>query len=313
MINFRFHIISLVAVFLALALGIFLGSAVGEPTIVGNLNNRINDVEKLANARRDENDELRTQNERLRRYIDQSSTFAVANRLAGKDVVVVAERGVDNGPVKAELAMLREAGANAPAIVWVEPKFELKNSDDISRMASMLHLPVTDPASLRAQGLAALARRLTRPPTASELPDVLSRMVDEKFVSVDGLGRDQLGDLPTRRAWAVLVDGPDGEIADADVFGEEVTAFADLAVPTVAAEVGNDSTDANAPARGSAVAVVRSDPDLEGRASTVDNLDAPEGRVASVLALQQSFVNDLVGDYGYGRGAQRVVPEPPAQ
>src|SRR4051794_13363363 len=203
MINFRFHIISLVAVFLALALGIFLGSAVGEPTIVGTLNNRINDVEKLANARRDENDDLRTENERLRRYIDQSASFAVANRLAGKDVVVVAERGVDDGPVKAELAMLREAGATAPAIVWVEPKFELKDADDVSPMASMLHLPVSDPATLRAQGLAALARRLTRPPTTSETPDLLSRMVDEKFVSVDGLDKDQLGELPTRRAWAV--------------------------------------------------------------------------------------------------------------
>ena len=313
MINFRFHIISLVAVFLALALGIFLGSAVGEPTIVDTLNNRINDVEKLANSRRDENDQLRTENERLRRYIEQSASFAVANRLAGKDVVVVAERGVDDGPVKAELAMLRAAGGNAPAIVWVEPRFELKDPDDVGRMASLMHLPVSDPQTLRAQGFAALARRLTRPQAATETPDLLARMVDEKFVSVDGVDRGQLGELPTRRAWAVLVDGPDGRITDTNVFGQEVTAFADLAGPTVAAEVSNDSTDPNAPQRGSSVAVVRSDPDLEGRASTVDNLDLTEGRVASVLALQQAFVNDLVGDYGYGSGVSRAVPEQPAQ
>src|SRR3954469_17535319 len=107
MINFRFHIISLVAVFLALAVGIFLGSAVGEPTIVNNLNRTIDQVRNQSNARRQENSELRAENSRLQNFINRTSGFTVADTLTGSDVVIVAERGVDRGAVNETRDMLQ--------------------------------------------------------------------------------------------------------------------------------------------------------------------------------------------------------------
>ena len=41
MINFRFHIVSLIAVFLALALGVVMGSTVIDRAIVDGLHDRI--------------------------------------------------------------------------------------------------------------------------------------------------------------------------------------------------------------------------------------------------------------------------------
>ena len=59
MINFRFHLVSLVAVFLALAVGVVMGYGVlGQPT-VETLENRIDTVEANADARRAENDLLK--------------------------------------------------------------------------------------------------------------------------------------------------------------------------------------------------------------------------------------------------------------
>src|SRR5262245_29601978 len=123
MINFRFHIISLVAVFLALAVGIFLGSAVGEPTIVNNLNRTIDQVRDQANARRQENSQLRAENRKLQDFVNSTAGFSVADTLTGSDVVIVAERGVDRGTVNKTRDMLQLAGANAPMVVWVEPRF----------------------------------------------------------------------------------------------------------------------------------------------------------------------------------------------
>ena len=61
MINFRFHLASLVAIFLALALGVVIGAGVVDRGVVDALDNRINTVEDRANDARAENDELKSQ------------------------------------------------------------------------------------------------------------------------------------------------------------------------------------------------------------------------------------------------------------
>ncbi|MSZ30566.1 MAG: copper transporter, partial [Actinobacteria bacterium] len=52
MINFRFHVVSIVAVFLSLALGIMIGSTVVDRAIVASLRNQIERVEANADAQR---------------------------------------------------------------------------------------------------------------------------------------------------------------------------------------------------------------------------------------------------------------------
>ena len=51
MINFRFHLVSLIAVFLALGLGILVGSTVVDQGIVNRLDSEINSVRKENSAR----------------------------------------------------------------------------------------------------------------------------------------------------------------------------------------------------------------------------------------------------------------------
>ncbi len=62
MVNFRFHIVSLIAVFLALGLGILMGSTVVKGAIVDRLDREIDQVRKesdnLRNANRQTNDDL---------------------------------------------------------------------------------------------------------------------------------------------------------------------------------------------------------------------------------------------------------------
>ena len=66
MINFRFHIVSLIAIFLALALGIVIGAGVIDRGIVDTLDNRINNIEAKA-------DRIQLQNDILSAAVDRDS------------------------------------------------------------------------------------------------------------------------------------------------------------------------------------------------------------------------------------------------
>jgi copper transport outer membrane protein MctB len=325
MINFRFHIISLVAVFLALAIGIFLGSAVGEPTIVDNLNKTIDQVRTQSNERRRENSQLRDQNGDLQDFIDKTAGFTVADSLTGSDVVIVAERGVDRGTVNDTRDMLQYAGANAPMVLWLEPRFALTEQKDIDALATILESSATDRTVLRTQAFNAIARRLVQPDTTTTTrattetttapKDLLTRLDDAKFVQVDGLSTEDLSTYPTTRGSAVVVDGIGSDLDDPDVFTQAVAAFMTRGATTVAAEIGSDSTDPGAPERGETLAAIRGDSDLNKRVSTVDDLDLMQGRIATTLALRETGANPNgpIGNYGYGDGVQGPAPAPPQQ
>lgn len=100
MINFRFHLVSLIAVFLALGLGILVGSTVIDQGIVNRLDSEINSVRKENSTREATSKQLSQQNSRLQQFIDKSAAFVGDGRLDRRSVAVVAERGVDSGVVK---------------------------------------------------------------------------------------------------------------------------------------------------------------------------------------------------------------------
>ncbi|MFN8028596.1 MAG: copper transporter, partial [Acidimicrobiia bacterium] len=56
MINFRFHVVSLIAIFLALALGVVIGAGVIDRGVVNTLNDRLDSVEAKSDRIKTEND-----------------------------------------------------------------------------------------------------------------------------------------------------------------------------------------------------------------------------------------------------------------
>jgi hypothetical protein len=309
MINFRFHIISLVAVFLALALGVLFGSAVGEPAIVDTLHGQIDTARARANDLRRQNSDLRGQAKRMSEFVDSTSAFTVQNRLKNVDIVVIAERGVDDNPIDATVDLMREAGANVPAIIWLQQRWMLPEQGDVEALAEALGSSSTIADTVRVEGLNALARRVGRPVSAldADQPDVLQALVDANFITVDGADVPALASFPAHRSRALVVDGISSDIDDPVVFAACVTALKNRGVGTVAAEVGSDSPDAAAQ-RGDIVAAVRADDKLDRIVSTIDDLDLVQGRLTAVIALQQ-IAQGTAGDYGYGQGARTPVPE----
>src|SRR5690348_12774128 len=100
MINFRFHIASLIAVFLAVGLGILVGSTVVDQKIVNRLDSEIRSVRNENKARKDANKTLTAENSQQQDFVDLAAPFVVDARLDGQSVAIVAERGVDTGVLK---------------------------------------------------------------------------------------------------------------------------------------------------------------------------------------------------------------------
>src|SRR6186997_1454699 len=90
MFDFRYHVVSLAAVFLALVVGIVVGVGLSGQGIVQqsereNLNNQIADL----NARLEQKDTELAQREAAERFVTASYPAVMDNRLAGKRIAVV--------------------------------------------------------------------------------------------------------------------------------------------------------------------------------------------------------------------------------
>ncbi len=310
MINFRFHIVSLIAVFLALAVGIVFGATVVNRVIVDRLNDRIDRVEKNAERRKAESDELRGQVSQLQGYIDGSQDFAVTGRLNGVTLATLATRGVNEDAVVKTVELAQKAGARAPGVIWLEEKLTLSDNGALRQLGETLGRPNESARATRDAAWGSLATRLAAGNARGAGRDLLSVLADDGYISFQPVGNQgnnfSLADFPAGDVRVLLVDGTDGKIASNEVLAPLTNSLVANRLPVVAGEVFVEKD--GGPDRGAMLTPIRTNDGLAQTVSTVDDLDLVEGRVGSVLALGDLSRN-VVGQYGYGTGAKTSIPE----
>ena len=301
MINFRFHLVSLVAVFLALAIGIVMGYGVlGQPT-VNTLQNRIDAVEAKADAARHENDQLKQDAEQSGSAIAAVAPFALTKRLSDSTVLVLAVRGVNEDAVASTVALARQGGAQSPGILWLESKWTLKSAADRRALAAVINTDATKRTVIRQRAWNTLADRLVNGPNIQA--DVLTALANRGFItyqSVGNGGNRPIGEIGGSGTPALLIVGTDAQIPVDDVVVPFTHAAVDAQLGLVIAEEFHQQTDG--PERGSLVSGIRADSTLAQQVSTIDDFDRPYGPVTSLLALAD-LTRGVVGHYGFGDGA----------
>ncbi len=310
MINFRFHIVSLIAVFLALAVGVVFGATVVNSAIVNRLNDRIDTVEENANNRKKESDELRGQVSQLQGYIDGSQDFAVTGRLNGITLATIATRGINEDAVVNTVELAQKAGARAPGIIWLEDKLTLSDDDALRQLGETLGHPNESARATRDAAWGALATRLAGNAGGAGR-DLLSVLANDGYISFQPVGSQagdnfSLSDFPTGDVRVLLVDGTGAKVTSNEVLAPLTSSLVANRLRLVAGEVFAETD--KGPDRGAMLAPIRTSDELNQAVSTVDDLDLVEGRVASVLALGDLSRN-VVGQYGYGTGAKKNIPE----
>ena len=312
MINFRFHVVSLIAIFLALALGVVIGAGVIDRGVVDTLNTRLDTVESNSERIKGENSELRERNAQLGDFIGDSQPFAVSGRLLGDDVGIVAVRGVDGDRVSAVVTASQQADATATGTLWLEDKWALADDDSVKALQDALGTSTRNKAALRAEGYDQLAQRLANPDVSVEGDqDLLSALEQAGFLGYDGVNDSTITDFPGSSAGIVLVVGNGASVDPELVALPAAKALHEAELPTVVASVWSDVTDG--PDRADAVQPIR-DNELATSVSTVDDLDLVEGPQTVVLALSDLLLTPpVVGHYGYGDNATPLpspTPEP---
>jgi hypothetical protein len=309
MINFRFHVVSLIAIFLALALGVVIGAGVIDRGVVTALDDRLNSVEAKSDRIKGENDRLQDENSRLLEAITAEEPFAVDGRLAGDPVGVLAVRGVDDARVQQTAAAAVAAGAEVPGILWIEDKWQLTDSDDVKALQNALGVSTRNKAALRSEAWQQIGARLAASPAATASDDLLTTLDDAGFLSYDSLTEDDstLADFPSRGASMLFVTGTDAAATGSLLVVPVADGLHAASVPVVLADQWVEVADG--PERGNALQGVR-DGDLGRSVSTVDDLDQPMGPTTVVLALADLLRSPpVVGHYGYGPGTQ-PLPDP---
>jgi Copper transport outer membrane protein, MctB len=319
MINFRFHLASLIAVFLALAIGIVMGSTVVKEATVKGLRAEIHRVERSSNARQRENNALTKQVSDLQKYVRQAAPHIVLGSLSGVTVGIVAVRGVDGAVARSTAELVQQAGASSPGILWLEPTWSLKNPDDARKLGGLLGDTGASVKRVRDDALVALANRLagtatstataTSTTTTTTGGDLLSDLVAGGFAAFENVGPQNgnpftLSAFPGVGSRVLVVNATDASADQQALVPPLAHALAAAKTPTMVANVFHEQR--GKPGRGAGVAAIRDDSTLSKQVSTVDDLDLGEGQVASVLALAD--LGRRVGHYGYGDGASSALP-----
>jgi len=317
-INLRYHIVSLVAVFLALALGIVMGSTVIDKAIVDELRDRVESVGNRATNTDRVNSELRTQLEAMEGFASEARDQLVLGRLRGVPVLVVAVQGVDRRPVEDVRDALATAQAVPAGTLLFTNKLRLDNEGDVRALANVVGAsPAAGADAVRRQVLTRFAAVLDG--TTND-GNVLPALASAGFVGYEPpspatttttLG---LSSFPVANLRVILVSGAGAEVGDDRVAVPLAQALVNQtpSSPTaggaavarfVAAESGRDTPGG----RAVFVGQLRSDGSLGARLSTVDNLESPIGQAATVLALAD-LDEGRTGHYGRGPNSQRLLP-----
>lgn len=292
MISLRYHLVTIVAVFLALALGLLAGSSIGQPALVEQLRGRTD--EQLARI-----DELRTEVEAsdartaaLGAFASDAYEYLVPGRLVGARVVVVTQEGLPAALESSVLAALEDAGARIVLTVALQP--DLVAVGESASEARAEALGAADPDDPLASTAGAIAERLSAA-VAPESPsdDLLARLVSGGLLATrDGsLEEDARLQVAGDLVVVVLGGGAQGQTPSTTELAARLVEDLLGRGVSVAACAGSSPED-----------VIWIDGVTDGSALTVASADAPNGATALVLGIRALLDTGDGGTYG-GDGA----------
>jgi len=284
MISFRFHLVSLSAVFLALALGIVIGSTLVYQANVDVLEGRIKEVRQQA---ADARGALSVWNE----FGDDAERALVSDRLEGVRVLTIVPEGLDGSVASTMHTVLSAAGSIDAGTVTIDDVWSNESPQTLNEIRDALG--IVGPTSLETAAATA-ADRVAREFAEGGGP-TLPALVAANLVHLEAGDGET---TPGAEARILIFDSgpPTGLI-------EPLARALAAAMPerVLVADAGPDDAISE-----SLVGVLRRSPDGL-RFSTVDHIRTTQGRVAAVLALRD-FDRRVIGDYGSGPGADRAAP-----
>jgi len=310
-IDFRYHLVSIVSIFLALAVGILLGAGPLQEDLGKTLSNQVSTLRKEKDALRTQLDQAQTRVDASDKFVTAVTPALVESRLGGRSAVVVTLPGTDKALVTGVTKALTSSGATVSGTVevqdaWSDTTKRSFRDQLLTSLGPLVGLSDTT-GSLESRMGALLARALVvdrvsgadHPSTSAT--QALTGLKEAGLLSFEGDG-------PDPATLAVVVAPTPGDKTSSDQRQADLAAWVALAGQLDAASngavvVGDESSTAT----GGLVRAVRADDVAATKVSTVDDIAAAMGRIALVYSLRQQMAGEA-GQYGIGPSATALLP-----
>ena len=311
MIDFRYHLVSLIAVFLAVALGIVIGTTALNEPIEAGIEGRVAGLEQDKRALEDRTQELEAQLETSQEFEEAVGPALVDGTLVERSVVLVPTNdSVTTETVEEVSALIVQAGGSVGGVVRLEPEYSdpataaaLQSYVTGSGLPAGIELPESGDAETL---VASLISQVLMIPPGGPVPDTAAlSSVLAGLTSLDVLVPEGASVVPADHAIVLTGSGFTGDNAD-----QRNAALAELVAALDAAGSGAVvAGDAPSARENGLIGVIRADPALAAAVSTVDNVGTVVGQISTVLALGQES-RGTSGKYGTGEDTQPVPPLP---
>ena len=316
MIDFRYHLVSIVAVFLALAIGIIVGVTALQPSTLKALDKTSKSLERQINSVQASNGNLKLQITNDNAFAQAGSGLLLGHLLTGKQVVIVTAPGADSTVVSGITGALRQAGADVTGQVALQQAFFVTAASTQSNLDALAQQLVPPGVSLGGQGTQANAN----PQIAGQ--QEAAQVIAAALVTKDGPGVDAskskqilagfaqhgfLGvstpSLAPATLAVVVIPGSPPAGGDSDP--------ANLALLSLAAQLDTTGQGAvlagSQPGSGPGSAIDEVSGGSGIQLSSVDNANTETGQIMVAQALSLRLSGHQAASYGIGPAA---VPSP---
>lgn len=276
--DLRYHLISLISVFLALAIGILLGVAMADRGVISDrLQAQVTEIRDLAAQQRtaiaerdDEINDLRDRTATDAEIAERMSRVMVSNALDGTNVALVAGPWANDETVQGIESVLIEAGANITS-----------------------NIPLEEPETLLETPLETTFAETTAETTARAVGNIYAAETQDVLDAAGDSGTTEV--VVFVGGGAVPEDAPPGALPAVTA---SVSTMFDTWLDAGLEVVGAEPSTAR-----------RSDVELfqEVGIPSVDNADRPSGRAAIVVVIEEN----LDGSYGTKETASDLFPPIP--
>jgi hypothetical protein len=319
-IDFRYHLVSIVAVFLALAIGIVLGAAELQGPTYNLLNGTTAKLQNELNQANSQRDMAEEQANAGDAYAEAVEPVVLHNLLAGQKLLIVTEPGAQGSVVSGITSAANDAGAEVTGQINLQAKF-FDTSDTTQDSLNQINLDVASHAGLT------LDNTETYQQQAAQV--IASQILTKAPLSATGAGQDGTGQdtsaatmlsayayagflttsgQPATEATLAVVITPQTAPSDgsADPLDQILVPVAqELAATSAATVVAGSSAGSGT---GSPIAVLRSN-NVANQVSTIDDADYVSGQSVVIEALAIQLSGGKPGSYGFAsNGANAVAP-----
>lgn len=308
MIDFRYHLVSIVAVFLALGIGILMGSLVLGEALVKQLRNDLEGIEDTNDRLRAETTELRQRLGDDERFALDSRPYLIGGKLDSEQVILFAFEGTDGGMLDEVRNSIADSGGLITTTVTLREKLAVTSPPERDELGLLLDAPAATASELQNAAGSLLGSRFAAAADApaglagarEALDELVSELQNAGYIDVES-AEDQ--PLAPPNAVFVIAGGateqPAFDVSEiAMPLGREL---ADGGAAVVAAETSTSLWEL--------VASIRSDSDTNASVATVDQAESISGGIGVVLALDLAE-NGRVTHSGIQSGSEATIPNP---